>query len=61
MIKVGMVVELLEEYRVAMARVREQIRVPRRMRIPVGFLTSLRSASTSPITAQDNSSFLVYF
>ncbi|XAR52115.1 hypothetical protein NMG60_11020021 [Bertholletia excelsa] len=61
MIKVGMVVELLEEYRVAMARVREQLLLPRRLRMRVQILRSLRSASTSPLAALDSSSFLVYF
>ncbi|THG18686.1 hypothetical protein TEA_022495 [Camellia sinensis var. sinensis] len=62
MINVGMVVELLEEYRAAMARVREQLLVPRRMRMQVQFLRSFHSASTSAITAQEDSpSFMVYF
>ncbi|KAL7254428.1 hypothetical protein ACSBR1_008756 [Camellia fascicularis] len=60
MINVGMVVELLEEYRAAMARVREQLLVPRRMRMQVQFLRSFHSASTSAITAQeDSSSFMI--
>ncbi|GFY83384.1 hypothetical protein Acr_03g0001580 [Actinidia rufa] len=58
MINVGMMVELLEEYRAAMSRVRDQLLRPT---TPLHFLSSLRSASTSSISAQDSSSFLVYF
>ena len=59
MIKVGKMVELMEEYSLMMARMREEINfLPRRRRIEFQFLRSLHSAFTS--TSAD-SSFFMYF
>ncbi|KAI3457924.1 hypothetical protein Pfo_014587 [Paulownia fortunei] len=58
MIKVGKMVELMEEYSLIMARMREQLYfLPRR--VDFQFLRTLHSASTS--TSADSSSFLMYF
>ncbi|CAN4085612.1 unnamed protein product [Withania somnifera] len=58
MIKVGKMVELLEEYGIVISRMREQLFIPRRLQVPM-FLQSLRSPASAAI--QDSSSFLVYF
>lgn len=56
MIKVGMMVELLEEYSLIMVRLSEQIFLPRRFNVQ--FLNSLRSSSTDDA---QSSPFFVYF
>lgn len=55
MIKVGMMVELLEEYGIVISRMREHLFLPRRLQFPL-FFQSFRSSADI-----DSSSFLVYF
>ncbi|KAK3042048.1 hypothetical protein RJ639_001750 [Escallonia herrerae] len=56
MIKVALMVELLEEYRVVMARVREQLFLPRHMRPQL--MRDLRSAA-SPSSSTASASFFL--
>ncbi|KAL3630756.1 hypothetical protein CASFOL_023740 [Castilleja foliolosa] len=58
MIKLGKMIELMEEYSLIMARMRDELHF---RRVDFHFLRTLHSASTNSASLDSSSSFLMYF